>query len=122
MLNAKLFAAAVLFLSPALASARSRRAEIDYAPSIAPEKRQPLSSLPINPEGINVVSGNVGSHEAGFTNAFMNHRHSGRTLKRRDAVSRSKRLNYFEREIGYVDFEQNGTDQTRGLANPHENQ
>ena len=66
---------AALLISAGIVSAQSERADIDYAPSKAPsaQQQQVQVSLPIDPAGINVVAGNLGSHEPDFTNAFMNH-------------------------------------------------
>lgn len=64
---------AMLLISPAIVSAQSDRADIDYAPSKAPSAQHANASLPIDPAGINVVSGNLGTYEADFKNRFMNH-------------------------------------------------
>ena len=65
--------AAMLLVSSAIVSAQSEQANVDYAPSKAPSAKQVAASLPIDPTGINVVSGNPGLHKPDFTNAFRNH-------------------------------------------------
>ena len=53
--------------------ADDERSKIDYAPSAPPKTEQVSVPLPINPDGINVVSGNLGDYKESFRNAFGNH-------------------------------------------------
>jgi hypothetical protein len=63
----------VLMFSAATGFAESKQSDFDYAVSKAPEGQQVLTSLPINPAGINVVAGNLGNYEADFKNNFANY-------------------------------------------------
>lgn len=71
--NAVADSMAVRLIAAGIVSAQSDRADIDYAPSKAPSAQQVNASLPIDPAGINVVSGNLGACQSDFTNTFMNH-------------------------------------------------
>lgn len=63
----------VLLIAAGVAVAQSDEADVDYAPSKPPSAKRVMASRPIDPAGINIVSGNPGSHEPDFSNAFMNH-------------------------------------------------
>jgi hypothetical protein len=54
-------------------TAKQSQSDFDYAPSQAPVRELVFTSLPINPEGINVVAGNLGDYQADFKNNFANH-------------------------------------------------
>ncbi len=65
---------ATLLLLPALVSlGDTQRGEIDYAPSEPPKKAQVSVPLTLNPQEVNVISGNLGDYQQDFRNAFMNH-------------------------------------------------
>ena len=63
----------MLMVSGGMVFAKPNQGEIDYAPSKAPAGQQVFAGLPINPEGINVVAGNLGNYQADFKNNFRNH-------------------------------------------------
>lgn len=68
-----LFITGLFSLWTIAASAQSNSSNEDYAPTAAPSGPRVYASLPINPEGINVVAGNLGNYEPDFKNIFRNH-------------------------------------------------
>ena len=49
------------------------QSEIDYAVTTAPKDRKGYAVLPIDPQRINVVPGNLGKFQPGFKDTFRNH-------------------------------------------------
>ena len=78
----RVMTAAMLFMLSGIALAQSKQADIDYAANRVSFTQRVKASLPIDPAGINVVSGNLGSHEPDFSNAFMNHMNLWVTAKK----------------------------------------
>jgi len=80
-------AGALLLFSGNLSASESRERDIDYAPTETPETQEAQASLPIDPDGINVVAGNLGVYEPDFQNVFGNFMNLWMTAKK-DGASR----------------------------------
>lgn len=68
-------------------SAEMTQEEFDYAPSKPPSHKHVFKSLTIDPQGINVISGNLGDYKSDFNNSFMNHMNLWMTAKKPGLVS-----------------------------------
>lgn len=63
----------LLFLGASARAEEDRERKIDYAPTRGPAIKHVVKHLPINPDDVNVLSGNLADYEADFSNGFMNH-------------------------------------------------
>jgi len=71
----KILMPCLLLLSATLSllAAEPHESNPDYAVTNVPSGVRVFASLPINPEGINVVAGNLGNYESDFKSNFRNH-------------------------------------------------
>ncbi|TWU34101.1 Alpha-L-fucosidase [Novipirellula aureliae] len=75
------FVAGLFFAVSCSFADESIKIPADYAPSESPSGQQTYANLPINPAGINVVSGNLGNDGSHFRNEFRNHMNLWMTAK-----------------------------------------